>query len=81
MSFDVDSVMTILPLLLQGLQVTIIASVGAVIVAIAVGLLIAIVRRSAAPTVPGAGAPTHPVTKANAMTTTRFAIVPPVHTS
>lgn len=50
MSFDVDSVMTILPLLLQGLQVTIIASVGAVIVAIAFGLLIAIVRRSAART-------------------------------
>jgi polar amino acid transport system permease protein len=46
-NFDLNSINVILPLLLQGLKVTVIASTGAVIVAIALGLLIAIVRRSA----------------------------------
>lgn len=47
MNFDLNSINVILPLLLQGLKVTVVASTGAVIVAIALGLLIAIVRRSA----------------------------------
>lgn len=47
MNFDFDSVQTFLPLLLSGLRVTIIASTGGLVVAVTVGLLIAIVLRSA----------------------------------
>ncbi len=47
MNFDLNSIPVILPLLLQGLKVTVIASAGAAVVAIVLGFVIAMLRRSA----------------------------------